>query len=214
MSKATTKKPAKKAAPAKKSPASKPAAAKKKVAAKPARKPSVTAAKSAKAAAKKPAPKAAPAKKVVASKPARLAAPVAAPAPKTKPAPVDPGLASVLSALTLALDKKALEPVLLDVRDLCSYCNYQLVLSGRSERQVEAIADGLSTGLRDAGERSLGKEGTRSGQWALLDYGDFIVHIFLHAVRDHYDLEGLWSDAPRVAIDVPADARISADDAY
>ena len=213
MSKATTKKPAKKAAPAKKTTAASAPAAKKKAVA-PARKPSATAAKSAKAAAKKPAPKAVPAKKVVAAKPARLAAPVAAPAPKAKPAAVDPGLTSVLAALALALDKKALEPVLLDVRELCSYCNYQLVLSGRSERQVEAIADGLSTGLRDAGERSLGKEGTRSGQWALLDYGDFIVHIFLHAVRDHYDLEGLWSDAPRVAIDVPADARIGIDEAY
>ncbi|MEZ4365807.1 MAG: ribosome silencing factor [Kofleriaceae bacterium] len=142
---------------------------------------------------------------------AKAAAPTAAPAPE-----VDDGLARVQAALALALDKKALEPVLLDVRALCSYCNYQLVLSGRSERQVEAIADGVRAGLRDGDLdlRPLGSEGARNGQWSLLDYGDFVVHVFAHAAREHYDLEGLWSDAPRVPIEVPADARIGADDAY
>jgi ribosome-associated protein len=124
------------------------------------------------------------------------------------------GLDAALRALTFALDKKALEPILLDVRDLCSFCNYQLVVSGRSDRQVDAISDGITAGLRSEGLRILGSEGARTGQWALLDYGDFVVHVFLHSVRDHYDLEGLWNDAPRIAIDVPADARVSAADAY
>lgn len=134
------------------------------------------------------------------------------PAPRA-PASTE-GLAGALRALELALDKKALEPVLLDVRELCSFCNYQLVLSGRSDRQVDAIADGISSGLKLEGLRPLGAEGSRSGQWSLLDYGDFVVHVFLHSAREHYDLEGLWNDAPRVAIDVPDDARIPADQAY
>lgn len=124
------------------------------------------------------------------------------------------GLEGALKALALALDKKALEPILLDVRELCSFCNYQLVLSGRSDRQVDAIADGINVGLKQEGMRAIGSEGARTGQWALLDYGDFVVHVFLHEAREHYDLEGLWSDAPRVHIDVPADARIPADDGY
>jgi len=128
------------------------------------------------------------------------------------------GLDGAMRALALALDKKALEPVLLDVRSLCSFCNYQLVVSGRSDRQVDAIADGISLGLKAEGLRPLGAEGARTGQWSLLDYGDFVVHVFLHSAREHYDLEGLWNDAPRVPIDVPDEARIPAetydDDAY
>jgi ribosome-associated protein len=119
-----------------------------------------------------------------------------------------------MRALALALDKKALEPVLLDVRQLCSFCNYQLVLSGRSDRQVDAIADGISVGLKAEGVRPIATEGARTGQWALLDYGDFVVHVFLHSAREHYDLEGLWNDAARVPIDVPADARIPLDEQY
>ncbi len=132
--------------------------------------------------------------------------------PHTQPVTTE-GLDGVLRALTLALEKKALEPVLLDVRALCSFCNYQLVVSGRSDRQVDAIADGISIGLKMEGVRAIGSEGARTGQWALLDYGDFVVHVFLHSAREHYDLEGLWNDAPRVPIEVPADARLP-DDAY
>ena len=58
-------------------------------------------------------------------------------------------------------------------------------------------------GLKHDGLRPIGAEGARTGQWALLDYGDFVVHVFLHSAREHYDLEGLWNDAPRVPIDVP-----------
>ncbi len=124
------------------------------------------------------------------------------------------GLDGAMRALALALDKKALEPVLLDVRQLCSFCNYQLVLSGRSDRQVDAIAEGIEVALKAEGLRPIGAEGARSGQWALLDYGDFVVHVFLHAAREHYDLEGLWNDAPRVPIDVPADARVPDEEQY
>ena len=138
--------------------------------------------------------------------------------PPAEPAPRAPatteGLDGAMRALTLALDKKALEPVLLDVRELCSFCNYQLVVSGRSDRQVDAIADGIAVGLKADGLRPLGAEGARTGQWSLLDYGDFVVHVFLHSAREHYDLEGLWNDAPRIPLDVPPDARMPPGESY
>ena len=124
------------------------------------------------------------------------------------------GLDGAMRALTLALDKKALEPVLLDVRELCSFCNYQLVVSGRSDRQVDAITDGIVAGLKLDDLRPLGAEAARSGQWSLLDYGDFVVHVFLHSAREHYDLEGLWNDAPRVPLEVPPDARLPPGETY
>jgi ribosome-associated protein len=134
--------------------------------------------------------------------------------PSARPPATTEGLDGALRALELALDKKALEPILLDVRELCSFCNYQLVISGRSDRQVDAIADGITSGLKMEDLRPLGAEGARSGQWSLLDYGDFVVHVFLHSAREHYDLEGLWNDAPRVPLEIPADARLPAGEAY
>ena len=138
--------------------------------------------------------------------------------PSAEPPPRAPatteGLDGAMRALTLALDKKALEPVLLDVHELCSFCNYQLVVSGRSDRQVDAITDGITAGLKLDGLRPLGAEAARSGQWSLLDYGDFVVHVFLHSAREHYDLEGLWNDAPRVPLEVPPDARLPAGETY
>src|SRR5262249_45262115 len=118
----------------------------------------------------------------------------AAPEPPPRAPATTEGLDGAMRALTLALDKKALEPVLLDVRELCSFCNYQLVVSGRSDRQVDAITDGIVAGLKLDDLRPLGAEAARSGQWSLLDYGDFVVHVFLHSAREHYDLEGLWND--------------------
>ena len=134
--------------------------------------------------------------------------------PETSGPTTTEGLDGAMRALAIALDKKALEPVLLDVRQLCSFCNYQLVISGRSDRQVDAIADGIELALKQEDMRPISTEGARTGQWALLDYGDFVVHVFLHSAREHYDLEGLWNDAPRVPIDVPAEARVPADDQY
>jgi ribosome-associated protein len=124
------------------------------------------------------------------------------------------GLDGAMRALTLALDKKAVEPVLLDVRGRCSYCNYQLVVSGRSDRQVDAITEGITTGLKLDGVRPVGAEPARTGQWSLIDYGDFLVHVMLHSAREHFDLEGLWHDAPRIPIDVPPDARLPVGEAY
>lgn len=130
----------------------------------------------------------------------------------TSPRTDDAGLADALRALQLALDKKALEPVLLDVRGLCTYASYQLV-SGCSDRQVDAIGQGISVGMKEAGIRPLSTEGKRSGQWALLDFGDLIVHVFHHPSREHYDLEGLDVDAPAGADSrCRLDAAVAADD--
>ena len=134
--------------------------------------------------------------------------------PSAPPPATTEGLDGALRALELALDKKALEPILLDVRELCSFCNYQLVVSGRSDRQVDAITDGIVAGLKLDDLRPLGAEAARSGQWSLLDYGDFVVHVFLHSAREHYDLEGLWNDAPRIPLEVPPDARLPAGETY
>ena len=143
----------------------------------------------------------------------RRAQPAATASASPKPTTTE-GLDGAMRALALALDKKGLEPILLDVRQLCSFTNYQLIVSGRSDRQVDAIAEAISTGLKTEGLRPLSSEGARSGQWALLDYGDFVVHVFVHSAREHYDIEGLWNDAPRVPIDVPADARLPAGEHY
>ena len=130
----------------------------------------------------------------------------------TKAAPGFDALELAQMALEAALEKKGLEPVLLDVRALCSYTEYILLLSGRSDRQVNAIVDGIRDALRLRGRRPMSREGV--GHWSLLDYGDLIVHVFHHPRREHYDLESLWIEAPRHPIDVPAEARIAVDDLY
>ena len=117
-------------------------------------------------------------------------------------------------ALEAALDKKCIEPKLIDVGDICSYANHLLVVSGRSDRQVEAIATGIKHALAEAGHRPIGSEGLRSGQWALIDYGNVVIHVFYHAVREHYDLESLWIDGTTIDIDIPEDAHATLEDQY
>lgn len=100
-----------------------------------------------------------------------------------------------------ALDKKAMEPVLLDVARVTGYADYFLLLSGRSTRQAAAVANEIVRLLKQAGVRPLGTEGLREGSWALVDYGDVVVHVFHQPVREFYDLESLWGDAPVVDLD-------------
>jgi ribosome-associated protein len=113
------------------------------------------------------------------------------------------GKDKALLCVQQALDHKAQDLVLLDVREISSFADYFLICSGRSSRQVQGIADRLEETLRDLGIRTLGVEGRREGHWVLMDYGDVIVHIFYGPIRDVYDLESLWSDARRV--DLPAE---------
>jgi ribosome-associated protein len=103
-----------------------------------------------------------------------------------------------LYCVRAALEKKAYDLVLLDVQKISSFTAYFLICSGRSDRQVQAIARSIEDDLKKMAIRPLGKEGFERGQWILMDYGDVVVHVFLDPIRKFYDLEGLWLDAPRV----------------
>jgi ribosome-associated protein len=98
----------------------------------------------------------------------------------------------------IAIDRKALDVVVLDMRDISSITDYFLICSGGSERQVRAIADAIDEALGASGAVSLGVEGYREGHWILMDFGDVIVHIFSQETREYYDLERLWAIAPRI----------------
>jgi ribosome-associated protein len=99
-----------------------------------------------------------------------------------------------------ALDHKAIDLAILEVKNLSSFTDYFVISSGNSDRQVQAIASHIEEKLGKQGLHPLGIEGKREGRWVLLDYGDVIIHIFYHPIRDFYDLERLWSDAPRVEL--------------
>ena len=119
-----------------------------------------------------------------------------------------------MEAVEAALDKKGLEPVLLEVREHSSYTDYILLVSGRSDRHVQAVADGVTDHLKKTlGLKPLGVEGKRDGHWTLLDFGELVVHVFYHPVREFYDLESLWIEAPRVKLDVPPEATLPQPDA-
>lgn len=94
-----------------------------------------------------------------------------------------------------ALGKKAEGLVVLDVRGLTSIADAFIICSGRSNRQVSAIADHIERFLKQKGLRPLGVEGKSEGHWVLMDYGDVIIHVFYSETRAFYDLEGLWVDA-------------------
>lgn len=100
-----------------------------------------------------------------------------------------------------ALDKKAFNVRLLDVRKISSLTDYLLIASGRSDRQVQAVADSIHLGLKkNHATMPLAIEGIKEGRWVLIDYGDVMVHVFQESVRDYYDLDGLWSEAAEIPI--------------
>ncbi|HJZ67218.1 MAG TPA: ribosome silencing factor [Blastocatellia bacterium] len=109
---------------------------------------------------------------------------------------------AVMIAARAASEKKATNLVALDLRDVASFTEYFLICSGASTRQGQAISDGVEEALRKNGKRPSHIEGYSSAEWILLDYGDFIVHVFSQASRRFYDLERLWRDAPRVEVKV------------
>jgi ribosome-associated protein len=109
-----------------------------------------------------------------------------------------------LLAADYALDKKAFNLRILDVKGLSSLTDYLLLASGRSDRQVQAIAEGIRLGLKkDHDTLPLAVEGMEEGRWVLLDFGDVMVHVFQEPVRDFYDLDGLWSEAPSLPLPAP-----------
>jgi len=116
-------------------------------------------------------------------------------------------------AIDAALDKKALLPVLIDVSAMASYTDFIAIVSGRSDRHVDAIAEGVLQAMKARGRSLLGQEGTGSGRWTLLDFGDVVVHVFYHPVREFYDLESLWVDAPRLPLKIPPESVMAQPDA-
>ena len=104
-----------------------------------------------------------------------------------------------LAIAEAALDKKASRIEIIDVRDKVDYTDYVIVMSGRSDRQVAAIARGIEEDVKRLhGVRCTGVEGLPQGNWVLLDFSDVVVHVFHTDMRGFYDLEALWLDADRV----------------
>ena len=99
-----------------------------------------------------------------------------------------------------AVDKKAENLALLDVRRLSGFTDYFLIMEGRSTRHVQGLAAALDQQLSRKRLSSLKAEGLEEGRWVLLDFDDIVVHIFYHEDRGLYDLEGLWHDAPRLDV--------------
>ena len=101
--------------------------------------------------------------------------------------------------VTAVLGKQALDVIILNVGGLTSLADAFIICSGRSNRQVTAIAEYIRTTLKKEGLAPLSIEGLKEGHWVLMDYGNVVIHVFYDSVRRFYDLEGLWADAPRIS---------------
>jgi len=104
-------------------------------------------------------------------------------------------------AISCASEKKAFDIVAIDLREIASFTEFFIIASGTNMRQVQAISDEITEKLKEQlNSRVIRIEGYQTGEWILLDYGDFIVHIFEQKAREFYDLERLWRDAKKVQI--------------
>ncbi len=103
-----------------------------------------------------------------------------------------------------ALDKKAVALEILDVAGKVDYADFLVVMTGRSDRHTQALAQGIEEALKKKGVRPVALEGLHHGAWVLMDFGDVVVHVFQDEARQLYDIEGLWLDARRLP--VPAEA--------
>lgn len=121
--------------------------------------------------------------------------------------PADPKAMALLAAAA-ALDRKAEDLTLLEVTELTGYADYFLLASGRSTRQASAIAERIERVLKKAGVKPLGIDGLKEGRWALLDFGDVVIHVFHTPLREFYDLDSLWADAPKVELEPRALAEL------
>jgi len=109
--------------------------------------------------------------------------------------PEMPALDLARRIVELAEDKKAADIVVLDLTGLTTVADYFVIASGGSERQLDAIADGVISGMRDEKVHAFGREGTPASHWVLVDFGSVIVHIFTPPERDYYSLEKHWHEA-------------------
>jgi ribosome-associated protein len=101
----------------------------------------------------------------------------------------------------IALDKKAEDLLVLDVREISGFTDYFVIMSGRSTRHVQGLSAAIDKEMSSKRMKSASTEGLEEGQWVLFDFNDVIVHIFYSEVRKFYDLEGLWHDAPRIEVE-------------
>ncbi|HEX7519059.1 MAG TPA: ribosome silencing factor [Candidatus Deferrimicrobium sp.] len=107
----------------------------------------------------------------------------------------------MLRCAGLAREKKGSDILVLDVREHAGFTDYFLICSGSSDRQVQALSRHIAETLKkEQGVMALGTEGLREGRWVLLDYGDFVVHVFLDSVREFYNFDQLWGAAPEVPV--------------
>jgi len=106
----------------------------------------------------------------------------------------------VVLALHAAAEKKAIDPTVLDLREIASFTDFFFITSGANERQVQAISDEIYETLKKAGSTAARVEGYKTAEWILLDYGDFVVHVFEQKARNFYDLERLWRESKRVEL--------------
>ncbi len=113
---------------------------------------------------------------------------------------VDPSCVKALHCARAAIDKKAENVKILNLTDISGFTDYFVIGSGMSDRQVQAIADAVEHTMTSQGHELISTEGYGDGRWILLDFGDIVVHVFLDALREYYDLENLWKDAPLVRI--------------
>lgn len=106
----------------------------------------------------------------------------------------------IMTTLRAAAEKKAIETVVLDLREIASFTDYFVVTSGANERQVQAISDEVFETMKKAGTPAARVEGYKTAEWILLDFGDFVFHVFDEKVRKFYDLERLWRESKRVEL--------------
>jgi len=116
---------------------------------------------------------------------------------KTAPQPVT-ALEKAMLARGALMDKRAVDPVVLDLREITLITDYFVICHGTSNVHIRALSEAVIEALREAGVRPAGVEGRQAARWVLLDYGDLIVHIFAEEEREFYSLERLWSDAARI----------------
>ncbi len=112
----------------------------------------------------------------------------------------DPSEIKALQCARAAIEKKAENLKILNLTNLSGFTDYFVICSGMSDRQVQAIADSVGHIMKTEGKELLSTEGYSDGRWILMDLGDVVVHVFLDALREYYDLEALWADAPGVKI--------------
>jgi len=110
------------------------------------------------------------------------------------------GKERLLLCINASLKRKAKDLTVLNLKELSSFADYFIICSGTSDRQVQSIAASIHENLKECGIVPLGIEGESLGKWVLMDYEDVIIHVFYEPIREFYDIERLWPDAPRMDV--------------